>query len=218
MNYEESIIQKTAIMVKEKFSSEWSGHDRRHIYRVRQNALHIHKIEWWNKFVIELGALLHDIADYKFHGGDEYIWWKTARKRLESLEVSEDIIEQVIHIVDNISFKWANVNNKIQTQEWYIVQDADRLDAIWAIGIARCFAYWWSKDKLLRDPEEETVLHQDSKAYIYSNVSSIGHFYEKLLLLKDKINTKTWKNIAQERHNYMEWYLQQFFAEREWKK
>ena len=218
MNYEETITQQTADMVKEKFSSEWSGHDRWHIYRVRQNSLNIHAKEWWNKFVIELGALLHDIADYKFHGGDELIWWKTAYIRLKSLNVSEDIIEQVVHIVDSISFKWANVANKMQSKEWYIVQDADRLDAIWAIGIARCFAYGWSKDKPLRDPTEKPILHNDSNSYIQSNSTSIWHFYEKLLLLKDKMNTKTWKDIAQERHNYMEWYLQQFFAEREWKK
>ncbi len=213
MLYDHTIIQKTATMMKEKFLMEWSGHDRWHIYRVWQNALHIHSREWWDKMIIELGALLHDIADRKFHDGDDYAWGKAAQQWLQSLDVWQEDIEQVIHIVDSISYKWAHVENKMTSKEWLIVQDADRLDAIGAVGIARCFAYWWSKQRPLRDPESQAELHTTAEAYKSSHSGSINHFYEKLLLLKDIMNTDTAKQIAQWRHAYMEWFLTQFFAE-----
>lgn len=213
MIYNQDIIQKTVDMMKEKFLSEWSGHDRWHIYRVWQNALHIHREEWGDRMIIELGALLHDIADWKFHDGDDYAGGKATRQWLESLGIAWEESEQVIHIVDNISYKWAQVDNTMKSKEWLIVQDADRLDALGAVGIARCFAYGWSQQRPLRDPDSQAELHTTAAAYKSSHSGSINHFYEKLLLLKDKLNTDTAKKIAQWRHEYMEWFLKQFFAE-----
>lgn len=207
------IVQKTAEMVKHKFLGEGSGHDRWHIERVRKNALHIRESEGGERIVVELGALLHDIADRKFHGGDEYAGGRASQEWLASLGVEKDLIEQVVHIVDHISYKGAGVANTITSQEGYIVQDADRLDALGAIGIARTFAYGGAQHRILRDPTQQPVLHASAEAYKSSTGSTIDHFYEKLLLLKDRMNTQTGKQLAQERHQFMEQYLEQFFAE-----
>jgi len=211
---EKAVIQQTAEMVKQKFLGEGSGHDRRHIERVRNMALHIWQSEWWDRFIIELWALLHDIADRKFHDGDDYAWGKVTRERLNSLGVEGNTIEAVVHVVDNVSYKWAGVANKMKSKEGFIVQDADRLDALGAIGIARNFSYGGAQQREMRNPEDAIVLHDTAEAYKSSSDSTIHHFYQKTLLLKDRMNTETGKKIAKSRHAYIEQYLEQFFAER----
>lgn len=212
------IIDKTAKYVESKLSGEGSGHDWWHVYRVWKNAIHIGKGEKADMFIVELAALLHDIADWKFTGGDETVGPKLAREWLEKLNVDEKIITHVCEIIENISFKGAGVKNKIKTLEGRVVQDADRLDAIGAMGIARCFAYGGHKGREIHNPNIKPILHGTSEEYKKSSSPSINHFYEKLLLLKDLMNTKTGKQIAQARHKYMEEYLKQFYAEWEGRK
>lgn len=207
------IIQKTADHVKELFLSEGTGHDWWHIYRVWKLAEHIAADEEADLFVVELGALLHDIADFKFHGGDDSVGPREARKWLTSLAVDGEIIEKVCHIVENVSFKGAGVENHMQSIEGKIVQDADRLDALGAIGIARAFAYGGSKGRLLYDPDETPVLHASFEEYKKGSVSTLNHFYEKLFLLKDRMNTPRGKALAAARHEYMEKYVQEFMQE-----
>lgn len=207
------IIEKTVEMVKEKFMGEGSGHDWWHIYRVWQNAKHIAQYERCNKEIVELGALLHDIADWKFNEGDEKAGGREARKWLQGLKVDEAVIRQVCYIIDNISFKGAGVKNAMETIEGKIVQDADRLDAIGAVGIARTFAYGGNKNREMYNPEVKPVLHQSFEEYKKSESHTINHFYEKLLLLKDMMNTERGKVIAKGRHKYMEGFLEQFYGE-----
>jgi uncharacterized protein len=177
----------------------------------------IAKEEICNLLVCELGALLHDIADSKFHpdasGGDEKIGPQTARDFLEKQNVSEEIIDHVIAIIENISFKGGNFEKKFSSIELDIVQDADRLDAIGAIGIARCFNYGGFKNRTLYNPEILPNLNMTKEEYKKSEAPTINHFYEKLLLLKDKMNTTTGKKIATQRHLYMEGFLEQFYSE-----
>ena len=168
--------------------------------------------------VVKLGALLHDIADSKFHDGDETIGPKTARAFLESENVFEETINHVINIIENISFKGGNFENKFSSKELEIVQDADRLDAIGAIGIARTFNYGGFKNRALYNPSIAPNLNMSKEEYKNSNSPTLNHFYEKLLLLKDKMNTTTGKKIALERHQYMENFLSQFYAEWEGEK
>ena len=163
--------------------------------------------------VVKLGALLHDIADSKFHGGDETVAPKTARTFLESQNVSEDIILHVIAIIENISFKGGNFEKKFNSKELEIVQDADRLDAIGAIGIARTFNYGGFKNRPLYNPNIQPNMNMNKEEYKNSESPTLNHFYEKLLLLKDKMNTETGKKIAQKRHNFMVTFLSQFYAE-----
>lgn len=211
------IINKTVEFVKQQLNhAEW-WHDYRHIERVRKNAQHIaHQEQWANLLIVELWALLHDIADSKLHDGDEEIWPKTARKILESLSIQEDIISHVENIIRHISFKWWKHIQEFKSLELDIVQDADRLDAIGAIGIARTFNYWWFKWRELYNPNIKPNLHMTKEEYKNSNAPTLNHFYEKLLLLKDQMNTQTGKKIAEHRHNYMLEYLQEFYWEREW--
>lgn len=210
------IIQKTADMVQQKFSNEASGHDRRHIYRVRQNAKHIAAKEQCDAFIVELWALLHDIADYKAHDGDEKIGGKVSRERLESLGISEDIIQAIVHIVDSISFKGKNHDEGYKSIECQIVQDADRLDAIGAIGVARTFAFGGHRWAPMHTPDIAPNIEITKEQYINNKKwSTINHFYEKLLLLKDRMNTSTGKKIAEHRHEYMQWFLNEFLAERD---
>lgn len=211
--YSTEIIQKTADMVKEKFTGEGSGHDWWHIYRVWKTAKTIANGENANTIVVELGALLHDIADYKFNNGDEEIGGKTAKEWLESIGVDNNIIKQVVHIVDNVSFKGNADQNKMQSIEGKIVQDADRLDAIGAIGIARCFAYGGHKGHEIYNPDIKPNLNMSKEEYKNHKGTQINHFYEKLLLLKDLMNTETGKELAQQRHDFMEQYLEEFLAE-----
>jgi len=168
-------------------------------------------------FVVELGALLHDIADSKFYEGDETIGPKIAREFLKSQHVDDSIIVHVENIISNISYKGGNFNQKFNSPELEVIQDADRLDAIGAVGIARCFNYGGYKNRPLYNPEIAPKLNQTKEEYKNSEAPTINHFYEKLLLLKDRMNTVTGKKIAEERHVYMEDFLKQFYNEWEGK-
>ncbi|MGO4772565.1 HD domain-containing protein [Flavobacterium sp. W22_SRS_FK3] len=206
-------INKTITFVKEKLNNAEGGHDWFHIERVHKNALLIAKDIDCDLTVVQLGALLHDIADSKFHNGDETIGPKTARLFLESENVSEKIIEHVVNIIENISYKGGNFEKKFSSIELDIVQDADRLDAIGAIGVARAFNYGGFKNRALYNPEIAPITNMTKEEYKNNNAPTLNHFYEKLLLLKDKMNTETGKQIAAERHRFMEMFLAQFYAE-----
>ena len=208
-----TIIDNTILFVKQQLENAEGGHDWFHIERVYKNALLIAEGEDCNLTVVKLGALLHDIADSKFHGGDETVGPKTARAFLESQNVSEDIILHVIAIIENISFKGGNFEKKFNSKELEIVQDADRLDAIGAIGIARTFNYGGFKNRPLYNPNIQPNMNMNKEEYKNSESPTLNHFYEKLLLLKDKMNTETGKKIAQKRHNFMMTFLSQFYAE-----
>jgi uncharacterized protein len=209
-----TIITTTVNFVKEQLKNAEGGHDWFHIERVWKNAkLIANKETGADLHVIELGALLHDIADYKFHNGDETVGPRVARKFLEKENVDEQINDHVIKIIENISFKGGNVDQKFKSLELDIVQDADRLDALGAIGIARTFNYGGFKNRPLYDPAIEPDLNMDKETYKKSLSPTLNHFYEKLLLLKDLMNTKTGHELAQQRHEFMEQYLEQFYAE-----
>ena len=212
------LIDKTIAFVKEKLDNAEGGHDWFHIERVYKNSILIAQEEDCDLTVVKLGALLHDIADSKFNDGDETIGPKTARTFLESENVFEETINHVINIIENISFKGGNFENKFSSKELEIVQDADRLDAIGAIGIARTFNYGGFKNRALYNPSIAPNLNMSKEEYKNSNSPTLNHFYEKLLLLKDKMNTATGKKIALERHQYMENFLSQFYAEWEGEK
>ncbi|MCV9932364.1 HD domain-containing protein [Flavobacterium sp. LS1R47] len=207
------LINKTITFVKEKLNDAEGGHDWFHIERVYKNALLIAENTPCDSTVVKLGALLHDIADSKFHNGDETIGPRTARLFLESENASEEIITHVVKIIENISYKGGNFEKKFSSIELDIVQDADRLDAIGAIGIARAFHYGGFKDRTIYDPSITPVTNMTKEEYKKNNAPTINHFYEKLLLLKDKMNTATGKEIAAERHRFMETFLSQFYAE-----
>lgn len=212
------VINHTVEYIKEKFAQEFSGHDWWHIYRVWKMAQHIAKGEKdVDMFVIELAALLHDIADWKFNDGDETAGAKAAREWLEKLNVKEDIIQHICNIINNSSFKGAGVNFSMETKEGMIVQDADRLDAIGAIGIGRVFAYGGNKGQKMHTPGKKPVLYQTAEEYKRGDTTTINHFYEKLLLVKDLMNTQTAKNIAEDRHKFMEDFLERFYCEWEGK-
>ncbi len=207
------IINNTILFVKNQLAHAEGGHDWFHIERVYKNALLIAEEEECDSTVVKLGALLHDIADSKFHGGDETVGPKTARTFLESQNVSEDIILHVIAIIENISFKGGNFEKKFNSKELEIVQDADRLDALGAIGIARTFNYGGFKNRPLYNPNIQPNMSMNKEEYKNSESPTLNHFYEKLLLLKDKMNTETGKKIAQKRHDFMVTFLSQFYAE-----
>lgn len=208
------IINNTILFVKNQLAHAEGGHDWFHIERVYKNALLIaEEEEECDLSVVKLAALLHDIADSKFHDGDESVGPKTARTFLESQNVSEDIILHVIAIIENISFKGGNFEKKFNSKELEIVQDADRLDAIGAIGIARTFNYGGFKNRPLYNPNIQPNLNMSKEEYKNSESPTLNHFYEKLLLLKDKMNTETGKKIAQKRHDFMVTFLSQFYAE-----
>jgi uncharacterized protein len=211
---EQEQINKTIIFVKQTLKSAEGGHDWFHTQRVYNNALRIAEGEKVNVFVVSLGALLHDIADSKFYDGDETIGPKMAKAFLFEINVDAAIIEHLIKIIENISFKGGNEAQAFSSPELNVIQDADRLDAIGAIGIARCFNYGGFKNRQIYNPSIKPNLNMSKDEYKSSNAPSINHFYEKLLLLKDKMNTKTGRAMALERHNYMVNYLDQFY--REW--
>ena len=205
------VIEQTIAFVKETLKDAEGGHDWFHIQRVFKNSLLIAKDETKaDPLVVGLGALLHDIADAKFYNGDETVGPKIASTFLKSINVEEAIIEHVINIIENISFKGGNFEQKFNSLELDIVQDADRLDAIGAIGIARCFNYGGFKNRKLYDPAIPPKLNMTREEYKKNDAPTINHFYEKLLLLKDKMNTKSGKKLAQKRHDYMETFLKQF--------
>ena len=208
-----NLIDKTIAFVKEKLEGAEAGHDWFHIERVWKIARKIAEKEGGNLEIIELSALLHDIADPKFHNGDEVLALEISRGFLESENVSEDIVEQVLFIIKNISFKNRGELPENLPLELKIVQDADRLDAIGAIGIARTFNFGGFKNNLMYHPEIKPNLHQTKEEYKKSNGTTINHFYEKLLLLKDLMNTETAKKIASERHDFMLKFLDEFYKE-----
>ncbi len=207
------IIENTITFVKESLAGAEGGHDYFHIERVYKNALYIASKENADLFVVALGALLHDIADCKFHNGDETIAPKKARAFLESQKVDKDTIYKVEQIIKHISFKGGNFKQAYHSLELDIVQDADRLDALGAIGIARCFNYGGFKNREIYNPTIPPKLNMTKEEYKNSTAPSINHFYEKLLQIKERMNTKTGKKIAQERHDFMELYLKTFFKE-----
>jgi uncharacterized protein len=211
---QEEIVQKTADHVKALFSGEGTGHDWWHVQRVWQTALHIGKEEGADLFVVELAALLHDIADWKFHGGDEHAGSRAARAWLEGLHVDNAIITHVCTIIDDLSFKGAGGVLPMKSKEGMVVQDADRLDAIGAIGIARAFAYGGSRGRELYNPDVAPQMHATFEEYKAGKGSTLNHFHEKLLLLKDRMNTASGRRLAQERHAYMAEFLDRFH--REW--
>jgi uncharacterized protein len=207
------IIENTRNFVKQTLQNAEGGHDWFHIQRVLNNAQHIAKNENVDDFIVTLGALLHDIADSKFHNGNEKIGPNKAREFLKGQGVSEEITEHVVKIIQNISFKGGNEAQKFRSPELDVIQDADRLDALGAIGIARTFNYGGFKGRALYDPEISPDLGMSKVTYKSSLAPTINHFYEKLLLLKDRMNTQTGRQIAVDRHKFMEEYLVQFNKE-----
>ncbi len=208
-----NIIQNTIQFVKEKLEGAEAGHDWFHIARVWKLSKKIAQAEDCNLEVVELSALLHDIADPKFHNGDETVALKISRKFLESQNVEEAIIQQVLFIIQNISFKNRNEVPADLPIELKIVQDADRIDAIGAIGVARTFNFGGFKNNLMYHPDIQPKLNMSKEEYKKSNGTTINHFYEKLLLLKDLMNTNEGKKIAEERHQFMLTFLDQFMKE-----
>lgn len=210
---QEAIIQQTADYVKRTLKDAEGGHDWWHIYRVWKTARHIAKTEKVDILIVELGALLHDIADSKFHEGDEEIGPGTARRFLQNLNVEPAVIIHVENIIRNISFKGGRHKHFFTSSELDVVQDADRLDALGAIGIARTFNYGGFRNREIYNPDIKPNLNMTKEEYKSSTAPSLNHFYEKLLLLKDRMNTLTGKRMAEERHAFMETFLQQFYKE-----
>jgi uncharacterized protein len=213
---QQDIIQRTAEFVKKEFQDDSSGHDWWHIYRVWKNALAICAHEKADEFVVQLAALLHDLDDWKFNANEDETPHR-AKAWMESCKVDPQTNERVCEIIMHISFKGAQVKNKMDSMEGFIVQDADRLDAIGAIGIGRAFAYGGYKDRPMYDPELAPQMHATFEQYKNSKSATINHFYEKLLLLKDMMNTPTAKKIAEVRHDVMLSFLDQFMKEWEGK-
>jgi len=207
------LVSRVAAHIKAKFQAESSGHDWYHINRVWHLARQIAEKEGASLEVAELGALVHDIADWKFHDGDDSVGPREAERLLQKEGAAPDVIEQVVDIVATISFKGAGVQTAMRTLEGKCVQDADRLDAIGAIGIARCFAYGGHAGRLMYDPNEPPVMHATAEAYKASKGHSLNHFYEKLFLLKDRMNTPTGLALAEERHQFMQEYVRRFLDE-----
>jgi len=215
----QKVIAEISKEVKDIMGSEGTGHDWWHVARVLEMAKNIGQQEGADMFVVELAALLHDIADWKFHEGDDTVGSKLAREILTKHQVTSEVVEQVGEIVEKLSFKGAGVASEMPTIEGKVVQDADRLDALGAIGVARTFAYGGHAGRPLYDPDNKPVMHQTKEDYYKakSQGTSINHFYEKLLLLKDRMNTQTGKKLAQGRHEFLETYLDRFFQEWEGK-
>jgi uncharacterized protein len=209
----QDLVSRVAADIKARFLAESSGHDWHHIHRVWQLARQIAEQEGADRQITELGALVHDIADWKFHAGDDSVGPREAAALLTREGATPDIIAAVVDIVATISYKGAGVSTAMRTREGQCVQDADRLDAIGAIGIARCFAYGGHAGRLIHDPDQPPVLHQSAAAYKAAKGASLNHFHEKLLLLKDRMNTPTGRALAEPRHRFMEEFVAQFLAE-----
>ncbi len=209
----EKYIEQTITFVKKELKDAEAGHDWFHIERVYKNALNLLKTEEGNEQIVLLGALLHDIADSKFHNGNETIGPKKAMDFMTLIDIDNEVKEHVVKIIENISFKGGNFNRTFQSKELEIVQDADRLDAIGAIGIARAFNYGGFKNRTIYNPSEKPKFGMTKEEYKKHEGSTINHFYEKLLLLKNLMNTETGKKLAENRHQYMEDFLAQFYNE-----
>lgn len=212
------IIERTEAFVRETLKADSTGHDWWHIDRVRNVAVKLAKSEGADIFVVELAALLHDIADWKFNGGDITAGASKSSEWLASLGVDETTQARVAQIILTVSFKGAGVKNEVDSLEGQVVQDADRLDALGAIGIARTFAYGGHFNRVMYDPDEKPVQHETFEQYKSSQGTTINHFYEKLLLLKDRLNTDAAKQMAESRHNFVEDFLQEFLDEWEGRK
>lgn len=210
----QQIIDKTIQYLKDSFSGEATGHDWFHIERVWKLSKSIAEKEGeMDMLIVEMGALLHDIADHKFHGGDDTIGPKKATEYLSQFDIESDKVEKIIKIVEEISYKGKNIPTKMSSKEGEIVQDADRLDAMGAIGVARTFAYGGSKGRSIYDPIVKPVCHTSFAAYKTSTAPTINHFYEKLLLLKNRLNTNTAKIEGERRHAFMESFLTNFYQD-----
>lgn len=210
---EATLVSRVAAHIQAKFADESSGHDWHHIDRVWKLARQIAKEEGADQEVVELAALVHDIADWKFHAGDDSVGPREAERLLRQEGASEEVVDHVADIVATISFKGAGVRREMRTLEGKCVQDADRLDAIGAIGIARCFAYGGHAGRLMYDPGIPPVMHATAEAYKSAKGTSLNHFYEKLFLLKDRMNTRTGRLLADERHRFMEDFVARFLQE-----
>jgi uncharacterized protein len=208
-----TLIENTVKFVQTELQNAEGGHDWFHVERVWKNAKLISKSEDVENEVIELAALLHDIADSKFHDGDEKVGPKKALNFLIDQDADYRIIDHVLSIIDNVSFKGGKEARTFNSPELDVVQDADRLDALGAIGIARTFNYGGFKNRAIYNPEIKADLNMTKEEYKSSTAPSLNHFYEKLLLLKNTMNTTTGKKIAEQRHQFMEQYLEQFYAE-----
>jgi uncharacterized protein len=209
----QSVVDRTEAYMRETLAGDASGHDPWHILRVRRAALHIGRREGADLYVVELAALLHDIADSKFHDGDEEIGPRRARDWLASLGVEPEVVEQVGTIVRDLSFKGAGVAKRELTLEGRVVQDADRLDAIGAIGVGRAFAYGGHKGRPLYDPAIPPEAHATAERYKTNQSPTLNHFHEKLLLLKDRLNTATARALAERRHRFLEEFVKRFLEE-----
>lgn len=209
------IINQIESVLKEEWKDEPTGHDWEHIRRVRDMSMHIQSLEGGDRDVIELGALLHDISDHKFNGGKLNAGGQKAKEWLIELGAKMSIVNEVASLVDKISFKGAKVDAGVLSLETKIVQDADRLDAIGAIGIARAFAFGGNRNQIIYAENTEPVLHESFESYVNAKTTTINHFYEKLLLLKNKMNTTIGIQLAEERHQFMKDFLTQFYSE--WK-
>ncbi|HET7230106.1 MAG TPA: HD domain-containing protein [Longimicrobium sp.] len=207
------VLARTEAHVRQAMTGEGSGHDWWHVHRVRQTALRLAREEGADAYVVELAALLHDIADHKFHGGDETAGPRAARAWLEPLGVEPEVTGHVASIIAALSFKGAGVNTPMETPEGRVVQDADRLDALGAVGIARTFAYGGSRGREMHDPGVAPEAHGSFAAYKASTGPTINHFHEKLLLLRERMNTASARRIAEGRHRFMERFLARFHAE-----
>lgn len=212
---QEAVILQTIEFVKCTLANAEGGHDWWHIYRVWQLSKVIAESEQASLFVIELGALLHDIADSKFHDGNEEFGPKKATEFLQTLEVEASVIKHVENIIRHISFKGGNETQQFKSLELNIIQDADRLDAMGAIGIARTFNYGGFKNREIYNPEIKPKLNMTKDEYKQNTAPTLNHFYEKLLLLKDRMNTTTGKRMAEQRHKFMKGFLDEFY--KEWK-
>lgn len=217
MNSEQQkIIDAVADEVKRQSESEGSGHDWWHIFRVWNMAKRIGESEGADAFVVELGALLHDIADWKDHGGDVMVGPAVAREIMTRYEISSDVIDHVCDIIEHLSYKGADVKDEMKTLEGKVVQDADRLDSMGAIGVARTFMYSGSRGRLMHDPSIPASSYATKEEFLMKGGrTAINHFYEKILLLKDRMNTKMAKEIAESRHQFTEEFLDRFL--KEWK-
>lgn len=208
-----TLVERVAAHIRSRFLAESSGHDWQHINRVWHLARQIATKEGANQQVVELGALVHDIADWKFHDGDDTVGPREAERLLIREGAPQCVIDAVVDIVATISFKGAGVSSAMQSLEGKCVQDADRLDAIGAIGIARCFAYGGHAGRQMHDPDVPPVMHATAEAYKAARGTSLNHFYEKLFLLKDRMNTASGRELAEARHQVMQDFVAHFLAE-----
>lgn len=208
-----SIVAKTEAYLRETLAGDGTGHDAWHVLRVRRLALHLARHEGADPYVVELAALLHDIADWKFHDGDEEVGPRRAIEWLAALGVEPEVVEEVGAIVRDLSFKGAGVEARPLSLEGKVVQDADRLDAIGAIGIGRTFAYGGHKGRPLYDPAVPPEAHASAERYKANRSPTLNHFHEKLLLLKDRLNTATARALAERRHRYLEEFVERFLEE-----